>query len=72
MLVDHQDKFEYLKMGNSPDIDRISDKEQFKETIQAMIVLGFSTLQVSKMNSLKYCKCFRLLGITFCIFLYCR
>ncbi|XP_014092302.2 unconventional myosin-Va isoform X1 [Bactrocera oleae] len=47
LILDHQDKFEYLKMGNSPDIDRVSDKEQFKETIQAMVVLGFSTLQIT-------------------------
>lgn len=34
-------------MGKSPDIDRISDKDQFKETIQAMLILGFDKRQVS-------------------------
>lgn len=33
-------------MGQSPDIEKISDKEQFKETLQAMHVLGFDTRQV--------------------------
>ena len=33
-------------MGKSPDIEKVSDKEQFKETIQAMRVLGFDTRQV--------------------------
>lgn len=33
-------------MGKSPDIEKVSDKEQFKETIQAMRILGFDTRQV--------------------------
>ncbi|XP_067632478.1 unconventional myosin-Va isoform X2 [Eurosta solidaginis] len=47
LILDHQDKFEYLKMGQSSHIDKVFDKEQFKETIQAMTVLGFSTLQIA-------------------------
>lgn len=34
-------------MGQSPDIDKVSDKDQFKETIQAMDILGFDARQVS-------------------------
>uniref|UniRef100_A0A1I8QA92 Myosin motor domain-containing protein n=1 Tax=Stomoxys calcitrans TaxID=35570 RepID=A0A1I8QA92_STOCA len=47
LILDHQDKFQYLNMGQSPDIDKISDKEQFKETIQAMQILGFDSRQIS-------------------------
>ncbi|KAM7342647.1 dilute class unconventional myosin isoform 2-T2 [Cochliomyia hominivorax] len=47
LMLDHQDKFEFLNMGKSPNIDRVSDKEQFKETIQAMIILGFDKRQIS-------------------------
>lgn len=46
IFPDHQDKFEYLNLGQSPDIDKVSDKDQFKETIQAMHVLGFDARQV--------------------------
>ncbi|XP_005184334.1 unconventional myosin-Va isoform X3 [Musca domestica] len=47
LILDHQDKFKYLNMGQSPDIDKVSDKDQFKETIQAMDILGFDARQIS-------------------------
>ncbi|XP_023292615.2 unconventional myosin-Va isoform X1 [Lucilia cuprina] len=47
LILDHQDKFEYLNMGKSPDIDKVSDRDQFKETIQAMLILGFDKRQIS-------------------------
>ncbi|XP_075169246.1 dilute class unconventional myosin isoform X2 [Haematobia irritans] len=47
LILDHQDKFEYLNMGQSPDIEKVSDKDQFKETIQAMQILGFDSRQIS-------------------------
>uniref|UniRef100_A0A1A9USQ1 Myosin motor domain-containing protein n=1 Tax=Glossina austeni TaxID=7395 RepID=A0A1A9USQ1_GLOAU len=47
LILDHQDCFYYLNCGRSPDIDKISDREQFKETIQAMQVLGFDPRQIS-------------------------
>jgi len=34
-------------MGGASDIDRISDADQFNETVQAMTVLGFSIQQIA-------------------------
>lgn len=36
-----------MNMGGSPDIERISDADQFNETVQAMTVLGFSIQQIA-------------------------
>lgn len=41
-------------MGKSPDIEKILDKEQFKETLQAMSILGFSPHQVFNLTSSLY------------------
>uniref|UniRef100_A0A1A9YUH7 Myosin motor domain-containing protein n=1 Tax=Glossina morsitans morsitans TaxID=37546 RepID=A0A1A9YUH7_GLOMM len=43
---DHQDCFYYLNCGRSPEINKISDGEQFKETIQAMQVLSLDPRQI--------------------------
>lgn len=34
-------------MGGAPDIERVSDADQFNETVQAMTVLGFSINQIA-------------------------
>lgn len=34
-------------MGGASDIERISDADQFNETVQAMMVLGFSIQQIA-------------------------
>jgi len=34
-------------MGGAPEIERVSDAEQFNETVQAMTVLGFSIQQIA-------------------------
>lgn len=34
-------------MGGAPDIERVSDADQFNETVQAMTVLGFSIQQIA-------------------------
>nr|XP_017087772.1 unconventional myosin-Va isoform X3 [Drosophila bipectinata] len=47
LVLDHQDKFQFLNMGGAPDIDRVSDADQFNETVQAMTVLGFSINQIA-------------------------
>ncbi|XP_030388121.1 unconventional myosin-Va isoform X2 [Scaptodrosophila lebanonensis] len=47
LVLDHQDKFEFLNMGGAPDIERVSDADQFNETVQAMTVLGFSIQQIA-------------------------
>uniref|UniRef100_A0A1A9ZTG0 Uncharacterized protein n=1 Tax=Glossina pallidipes TaxID=7398 RepID=A0A1A9ZTG0_GLOPL len=43
---DQRDCFYYLNCDRCPEIDKISDREQFKETIQAMQVLGFDPRQI--------------------------
>ncbi|XP_022230994.2 unconventional myosin-Va isoform X2 [Drosophila obscura] len=48
LLLDHQDKFQFLNMGGAPDIERVSDADQFNETAQAMTVLGFSFQQIAE------------------------
>ncbi|XP_055602318.1 unconventional myosin-Va isoform X2 [Uranotaenia lowii] len=47
LMLDHQDKFHFLNQGNSPDIVRVSDEDQFKETVNALKVLGFDNGEVS-------------------------
>ncbi|XP_070140380.1 unconventional myosin-Va isoform X2 [Drosophila kikkawai] len=47
LVLDHQDKFQFLNMGGAPDIERVSDADQFNETVQAMTVLGFSIQQIA-------------------------
>ncbi|KMY92004.1 unconventional myosin-Va isoform X1 [Drosophila simulans] len=47
LVLDHQDKFQFLNMGGAPEIERVSDAEQFNETVQAMTVLGFSIQQIA-------------------------
>uniref|UniRef100_A0A1A9UWM2 Uncharacterized protein n=1 Tax=Glossina austeni TaxID=7395 RepID=A0A1A9UWM2_GLOAU len=48
--TDHQDCFYYLNCGRSAEIDKISVREQFKETIQAMQALGVDPRQVCSEN----------------------
>ncbi|XP_055916560.1 unconventional myosin-Va isoform X1 [Eupeodes corollae] len=48
LMLDHQDKFNFLNKGKSPDIERVSDVDQFKETVQAMSILGFGPTQISE------------------------
>ncbi|XP_023162899.2 unconventional myosin-Va isoform X1 [Drosophila hydei] len=47
LVLEHQDNYQFLNMGGSPDIERISDADQFNETVQAMTVLGFSIQQIA-------------------------
>lgn len=44
--LDHQDKFRFLSQGQSPNIARVSDLEQFTDTIEALGTLGFSQSEV--------------------------
>lgn len=46
LMLDHQDKFRYLNQGNSPNINRVSDLDQFSETVAAFDTLGFSANDV--------------------------
>lgn len=43
----HQDTFHFLNQGQSPTIAKISDFDQFTETINAFYTLGFSKTQVN-------------------------
>lgn len=45
-FADHQDKFRFLNQGNSPDIARVSDLDQFTDTIGALNTLGFTQGEV--------------------------
>ncbi|XP_055531735.1 unconventional myosin-Va isoform X2 [Wyeomyia smithii] len=47
LMLDHQDKFHFLSQGKSPDIVKISDEQQFEETMKAMKVLGFDRGEIS-------------------------
>ncbi|XP_060659986.1 unconventional myosin-Vb isoform X1 [Drosophila nasuta] len=47
LVLEHQDKYQFLNMGGAPDIERVSDADQFNETVQAMTVLGFSIQQIA-------------------------
>uniref|UniRef100_A0A1A9ZDB1 Myosin motor domain-containing protein n=1 Tax=Glossina pallidipes TaxID=7398 RepID=A0A1A9ZDB1_GLOPL len=45
-----QDCFYYLNFGRSPEKDKISDGEQFKEAIQAMQVLSLHPRQLDDLH----------------------
>lgn len=48
LMLDHQDKFHFLNKGKTPLIERVSDANQFKDTVQAMTILGFGTTQIAE------------------------
>lgn len=54
VFVDHQDKFRFLNQGNSPDIARVSDLDQFTETIGALNTLGFTQGEVIRLPFPEY------------------
>uniref|UniRef100_A0AAG5DD74 Myosin motor domain-containing protein n=1 Tax=Anopheles atroparvus TaxID=41427 RepID=A0AAG5DD74_ANOAO len=41
LMLDHQDKFHFLNQGASPNINKLSDRDQFEETLNALRTLGF-------------------------------
>lgn len=45
-MLDHQDKFKFLNQGQSPNISKISDAEEFNETITALATLGFTNIEI--------------------------
>lgn len=44
--LEHQDAFKFLNQGDTPNIPRVSDSEQFDETHTALVTLGFSAKEV--------------------------
>lgn len=49
ILPGHQDTFRYLNQGNSPNIDGVDDLGAFRETTNALTVLGFSDRELTDM-----------------------
>lgn len=49
LMLDHQNHFRYLNQGKSPDIPRVSDLEQFNETLMAFTTLGFKNDEINYM-----------------------
>ncbi|XP_059615279.1 unconventional myosin-Va isoform X2 [Phlebotomus argentipes] len=47
LMLDHQNKFNYLNQGRSPDIAKVSDFSQFSETVTALHTLGFRKDEVT-------------------------
>lgn len=47
LMLDHQNKFHYLRQGDSPNIAKISDLDQFNETINALLTLGFKNQEIN-------------------------
>ncbi|XP_052862372.1 unconventional myosin-Va [Anopheles cruzii] len=46
LMLDHQDKFHFLNQGASPNINKLSDRDQFQETLSALRTLGFDEGEV--------------------------
>ncbi|XP_050097643.1 unconventional myosin-Va isoform X3 [Anopheles aquasalis] len=46
LMLDHQDKFHFLNQGESPHISKLSDREQFQDTLNALKTLGFDKGEV--------------------------
>ena len=47
LMLDHQDKFRYLNQGESPNIAKVSDFDEFSETVAALNTLGFTSEEVN-------------------------
>jgi myosin V len=45
-MLDHQDKFRFLNQGQSPNIHKVSDANEFKETLKALSTLGFQDEEI--------------------------
>lgn len=46
LMLDHQERFRYLNQGGTPNISRVSDLDQFSETVAALDTLGFTANDV--------------------------
>lgn len=46
LMLDHQDQFRFLNQGQSPTIARVSDSDNFAETLTALHTLGFAAEDV--------------------------
>ncbi|XP_035906394.1 unconventional myosin-Va isoform X4 [Anopheles stephensi] len=46
LMLDHQDRFHFLNQGESPNINKLSDKDQFEDTLTALKTLGFDDAEI--------------------------
>nr|XP_040220188.2 unconventional myosin-Va isoform X4 [Anopheles coluzzii] len=46
LMLDHQDKFHFLNQGQSPNISKLSDRDQFEDTLGALKTLGFDDAEI--------------------------
>lgn len=49
LMLDHQDKFKFLNQGQSPNIARVSDSDEFNDTLQALSTLGFQKEEIDNL-----------------------
>lgn len=47
LMLDHPDKFRFLNQGNAPIIPKVSDSNEFDETLKALTTLGFSNEEIN-------------------------
>lgn len=47
LMLDHPDKFKFLNQGNAPVIPKISDADEFNDTLKALSTLGFSNDEIN-------------------------
>ena len=50
LMLDHQDKFHFLNQGQSPNISKLSDRDQFEDTLGALKTLGFDDAEIGGMR----------------------
>jgi myosin-5 len=46
LMLDHQDSFHFLNQGASPNVNKVSDLDQFLETNNAFLTLGFDEAEI--------------------------
>ena len=46
LMLDHQDKFKFLNQGQSPTIDRVSDSDEFIDSLHSLVTLGFTKAEI--------------------------
>lgn len=49
LMLDHQDKFRFLNQGQSPNIAKVSDSDEFQETLNALVTLGFTSDEINSL-----------------------
>lgn len=47
LMLEHQDKFRFLNQGRSPNIAKVSDAEEFNDTLSALFTLGFKGEEIN-------------------------